>query len=861
MPPKKKAGAKAKVSAKASSSAADANQGEEVTATLPENLNLEHDAAVNRAIENILGCPAFADILTAAPIGISTTDVDAFEQKKYDAAFFRHGKYAAAGNLFWLNLRWSPAKSVPTNRNGVKMLQARIKRERSFDYNLVVAVAPDGALELGNLRRISAQEYDEALLLLVSEVIDAAPDVSELLSLGCIGDLASLTSAACGVVSDWYVTARFWRKIVLSVTLCFEQHASPMDAFIRSAIVNLRNDIADEFEAVLRSGPQRIMELMLFRKRLEAAKGGGKITNEQVYEAWIRQIPNRESKVLEKVSLDFVCAAQKIYTRLLQDSDLRSLVFQLEESWGKASPFCQLGTLEKVVVKATPIGWTLRTVKFMLETQIAFPRDFNASTLDPPRGKGLITLFNFKHELLQHLLTSFLESLPMPFDDKKEIRDRCSSHQLFLDNSRPENMQWQSTVSEAARKVIAFLKADVYGVTNDGHYKTSLRGTIVFKDLLTQCSHLADSLDEIQTLHGQQRDGGSGSGRPAPDWFRIAWREHIQTTTDQFVKLIPDTSSSYTELAAALGNTVVKSCRPYDANLPPTAPSQGSVMLYMDTKTMGEASALPHCRLPPFQKSWVTKFLHGFVKARFEGVGEDPSQEGELIRGDIVAILDGGREGLSSQIASVFTNYAATTGSNMMTKARNPFYVVYSLEGIQDSRERIRGICNQMESMSIYTLDGLWLPKRKRIVLDGANNGNVFNPVAGLGLDHKDTWLLSPADRKKVYTSSAKILVGGTVPDAPAKPVCNAGEPVSWHLTHPSLYLEVLNAFNVKVMVQAYAMDHLMALKRLVCTLRRPGVRHSFTASVAASQVRRASHPFRGNRLEWGSPGASEGQD
>ena len=69
---------------------------------------------------------------------------------------------------------------MPTNRSGVRQLLTKIKRERSFDYNLVVAVAPDGALELGNLR-ISAQEYDEALLILVSEVIDSSPDESELL--------------------------------------------------------------------------------------------------------------------------------------------------------------------------------------------------------------------------------------------------------------------------------------------------------------------------------------------------------------------------------------------------------------------------------------------------------------------------------------------------------------------------------------------------------------------------------------------------------------------------------------------------------------------------------------------------------
>lgn len=70
MPPKK--GAKAKVSAKAASSAADANLGEDATATLPENLNLDHDAEINRAIDNILACPAFSDILSAAPIGINT---------------------------------------------------------------------------------------------------------------------------------------------------------------------------------------------------------------------------------------------------------------------------------------------------------------------------------------------------------------------------------------------------------------------------------------------------------------------------------------------------------------------------------------------------------------------------------------------------------------------------------------------------------------------------------------------------------------------------------------------------------------------------------------------------------------------
>lgn len=98
---------------------------------------------------------------------------------------------------------------MPTNRSGVRQLLTKIKRERSFDYNLVVAVAPDGALELGNLR-ISAQEYDEALLILVSEVIDSSPDESELL---------------------------FWRKICLSVTLSFELHSTPMEAFIRSAIV------------------------------------------------------------------------------------------------------------------------------------------------------------------------------------------------------------------------------------------------------------------------------------------------------------------------------------------------------------------------------------------------------------------------------------------------------------------------------------------------------------------------------------------------------------------------------------------------------------------------------------------------
>ena len=77
-------------------------------------------------------------------------------------AFARFGKYQAAGNFFWVNHRFTVHKGVPTNRGAVKSLMRTLARTREFNHTLVISVPADGTLDLGNLRRVSPQEYDDA---------------------------------------------------------------------------------------------------------------------------------------------------------------------------------------------------------------------------------------------------------------------------------------------------------------------------------------------------------------------------------------------------------------------------------------------------------------------------------------------------------------------------------------------------------------------------------------------------------------------------------------------------------------------------------------------------------------------------
>ena len=189
-----------------------------------------------------------------------------------------------------------------------------------------------------------------------------------------------------------------------------------------------------------------------------------------------------------------------------------------------------------------------------------------------------------------------------------------------------------------------------------------------------------------------------------------------------------------------------------------------------------------------------------------------------MVPGEAIAVLDGGRKGIDRDVLKSLTN---SVSGRALTRVRNDYLMIYTEEGLSGRRERVRGIINQVETLSVFTFNGMVMAKRNSKHYSGSNFGNIIGPCSVMSYDDKDLWLLDPAAKKALYGPGNKTLAGGSLPDTPPRPHVEGGEPASWHLTHKHVWEEMVHNFSVKLMVQAPTLDHLMAMTCIQARTRR----------------------------------------
>ena len=125
-----------------------------------------------------------------------------------------------------------------------------------------------------------------------------------------------------------------------------------------------------------------------------------------------------------------------------------------------------------------------------------------------------------------------------------------------------------------------------------------------------------------------------------------------------------------------------------------------------------------------------------------------PTKEGkhmEMVPGEAIAVLDGGRKGIDRDVLKSLTN---SVSGKALTRVRNDYLMVYTEEGLSGRRERVRGIINQVETLSVFTFNGMVMAKRNSKHYTGSNYGNIIGPCSVMSFDDKDLWLLDPAAKK-----------------------------------------------------------------------------------------------------------------
>ena len=237
---------------------------------------------------------------------------------------------------------------------------------------------------------------------------------------------------------------------------------------------------------------------------------------------------------------------------------------------------------------------------------------------------------------------------------------------------------------------------------------------------------------------------------------------------DRFVKFIPECSSK-SELAQALDGTAVSKKQPDGT----------TALVVMDTKTCGESSSQPHLRFPQFRSVVLKNAVQAFCMAR----NKEQFDEGEMC-----LLLDGSRQ-ISTSMMSCFVR---DDGAHFENKTRSEFVVHYDEKSMKARKHLSRGLVTCHEGMQVLTNGALSLPASRTRLYGGSNMSTSIGPVV---LEPVENMWLVPAEKKKIYEGgNAKVLAGGGLPDAPAKPQLS-GEPMTYHAMPVKFYRELLHSF------------------------------------------------------------------
>ncbi len=353
-----------------------------------------------------------------------------FVAEHFKKAIESSGRYECACPLTWTNLH-SQGGGTPVSTKAVLDLIDQLKGDYPID-NIVVAVDNsnyDVAKNIGKLARLSPEEPEHAAILQARSVIES-------------GDNKALEK----------LVAR-WR----STTFIFEKVGSDVERFWRQ--MQLREKITGVYEAVAPTPISRMINLMLFKMRME--KTNGVLSASELSQEW--QTHSGMSKSAEQVTEDWVKLALKIWADVWQKTSLRNKIMVLEDTYGKDTPLDSLYKLKVISSKCSSntdmMEWTLDRLAWCLAHNGCQPRDFTVTALSG-RGhgnRGLVDVFICQHAIQQWLFNVYVEEKAYCVEFKSLLRGLANHNDMakrVFDTDGKKNIAWMGTMLPHERALI-----------------------------------------------------------------------------------------------------------------------------------------------------------------------------------------------------------------------------------------------------------------------------------------------------------------------------------------------------------------------------------------------------------------------
>ena len=384
----------------------------------------------------------------------------------------------------------------------------------------------------------------------------------------------------------------------------------------------------------------------------------------------------------------------------------------------------------------------------------------------------------------QHMLGPLLECNPFPTEAKEQLRKIFESHKVYRQQYRPwENVDVDLTFTgswtPSVRRFADLVERVVYGKDMDVQIKLALKQRKTATDMFLQGGLLKEEWDQIleelskETAVGATGPGGSGPGTDstaapestasvaadAADAQNQIQQELLAAGASEsdverykmqakrlvlaYVQLVSGENMSETQLKDAISN--------FAAGKAPAA-----ALLY-DPKQVGESKTSPHVRMTAFNEVHCQLVVSAFTAAR--------GSCGSVQAGDLVALFDGFRPGLSNKFGRVFVD----ENSRKVKNHASSLLMVYSQTQLMKRKRACRtsGGMKVEERVHIFSASdkpNKVLPARKRLHFTDCSDSNLVSVVGAVTFQQWSLAWTAQFGIKKLIMGPFWTPVGGATP-------------------------------------------------------------------------------------------------
>ena len=781
-------------------------------------MNAEHLERMDAARDDVLLCPSFKNIKTAAPLAIGRGGTKVpFNIEDYKAAISSEGVYECGGNWWWIQHNYTPVRNVYIN---TKMVEKDIEETfpnpvAHLEHEVLVGVSRDtrtAKVPIANtLERLSASEFDDAFLLAVH----------------------------ASVKNNDKDAIKIWNTAFLTVKFRFVALDNEDEKMYKS--IKERNRVGHRAEVASRTMLQRLLEFVYVLQR--ATSNHGPLDGKGMAELWNDKIGGTAGPNGEPISESYAKAAVAIYKTMIVDAEVRQALIDSEKHFNRKSPFDSPYKLEAIMQKCknngTIMSFVIRHITDTILNGLTSSGEYAHRTMvgKGNNNKGTIDVFILKYHALVHLTYAFPGEHGMNNGFLIETLKKITTHQGYREMrgyvADRKDLSWWAKLTKSGRNLYELIEDLVYKTTFDGVLKQTLRNSggncqsMIVEVMNT--SPVKDSVSELLTELSAEKavkppdavdlDGPAsvehGRGSKSKDVANITdnvsvkqvagqhiapemeeklmpWLEYAEKLVSQWATLNvePDTGL---QIGDILKQTILPDMK--------GASKIDNVLAYYDVKQAGTSNVSPHIRHPNFRAEHLRKYIVGFQDAR--GSPE------EMQEGDLFMILDAFSHGNHGQFASAFNK---TSEPKPMSKEKTVYYLSYDEDSMKKRRSRVRETkVDQVEQAVVFTASTLQLAYKKRKYFNSSNQGNSIFPIAMPA--YESTWRVEPKVRKQLFGKRGVILAGGAPSGNYDPPVFKDGlEPVNWFAMCEQWYEEVVHSWNVKYVVHCTALEETFAL-------------------------------------------------